>query len=73
MRHDVNDVWDPWQVELFSQQKMFEEQALKIYREGNREALIEKLTDYTMEWGDKVVTQAWELGDLLWTRYDEQF
>jgi hypothetical protein len=26
-----------------------------------------------MEWGEKVVQKAWELVDMLWTRYDEKF
>jgi len=26
-----------------------------------------------MEWGEKVVQKAWDLGDMLWTRYDEKF
>lgn len=73
MRHDVNSVWDPWQEELFTHQQEFEDQALGIYREGNPEALKEKLTGYTIQWGDRVVNKAWELGDMLWTRYDEQF
>ena len=31
------------------------------------------LTEYSIEWGDKVFNQAWELGDFLWTKYDEKF
>jgi dipeptidase len=73
MRHDVNAVWDPWQEELFGFQEAFEDQAMILYREGKREELIDKLTGYTLEWGEKVVGKAWELGDMLWTRYDEQF
>jgi len=26
-----------------------------------------------IEQGDRVVDKAWELGDLLWTKYDEKF
>ena len=39
----------------------------------DREALERKLTGYTMDWGVRVVEKAWELGDMLWTRYDELF
>jgi len=73
MRHDVNSVWDPWQEELFSAQKAFEEKALELHKNGKKEELNSYLTSYTMEWGEKVVMKAWDLGDLLWTRYDEKF
>ena len=73
MRYDVNAVWDPWQEELFSNQAAFEEMALELYKTGRKEELNSYLTSYTLEWGEKVVEKAWELGDLLWTRYDEKF
>ncbi len=70
MRHDVRDVWDPWQNQLFEQQKEIENKALEI---KNKKKRIAFLTRYTMEWGNKVVEKAWELGDFLWTKYDEKF
>jgi dipeptidase len=73
MRYDVNEVWDSWQEELFDGQAAFEEQALELYKKGKKEELVNYLTGHTMEWGDKVVEKAWELGDNLWTRYDEKF
>jgi hypothetical protein len=73
MRHDVNEVWDPWQEELFANQKVFEEKALELHKNGKKEELNTYLTSYTIEWGEKVVSKAWDLGDLLWTRYDEKF
>jgi len=73
MRHDVNEVWDPLQEELFAGQKAFEEKALELQKSGKKEELNSYLSSYTMEWGEKVVKKAWELGDLLWTRYDEKF
>ncbi len=73
MRYDVNEVWDSWQEELFDGQAAFEEQALELYKRGKKEELVNYLTGHTMEWGDKVVEKAWELGDMLWTRYDEKF
>jgi len=33
----------------------------------------EFLTNYTDEWGNKVVNKAWKLGDFIWTKYDEKF
>ena len=73
MRHDVDNVWNPWQKELFEAQISFEEEALKLYNEKKPEKTIEFLTKYSLEWGDKVVKKAWDLGDLLWTKYDELF
>lgn len=73
MRHDVDKVWDPWQKELFQNQKYIEEQALNIYSPNKPDETIKLLTEYTNEWGYKVVKKAWELGDFLWTKYDELF
>jgi len=69
----VNEVWDQWQSELFEGQADFEKQALELYYKTGEEELLDHLTGYTMEWGEKVVEKAWELGDMLWTRYDEKF
>jgi hypothetical protein len=73
MRYDVNRVWDPWQKELFSAQEEFEQRAMEMYQSGNNGELVNMLTGYTVNWGNKVVNKAWELGDMLWTRYDEKF
>ncbi len=73
MHHDVDAVWNPMQKELFENQKPFEEEALKLYDENNPQKTIEYLTKYTNDKGIKVVDKAWELGDFLWTKYDEKF
>ncbi|MCP4551777.1 MAG: dipeptidase [Bacteroidetes bacterium] len=72
MRHDVDAVWNPMQAELFSNQKSFEAEALTLFKKDPRK-LNPFLTDYTLNQGTKVVNKAWELGDLLWTLYDEKF
>ena len=71
-RHDVTSVWVPMQDELFQNQKSFEAKTLEIYKDNSQEA-IKKLTGYSIYWGTKVVKSAWELGDFLWTKYDEKF
>lgn len=73
MRYDVNEVWDLWQEELFEEQDAFEEKAIELLKAGRHNDLNTYLTDYTLLWGSKVVDKAWELGDLLWTKYDEKF
>ncbi|HLG32786.1 MAG TPA: C69 family dipeptidase [Ignavibacteriaceae bacterium] len=72
MRHDVRKVWDPMQKELFTNQKKFEDDALKHYS-LNRDDAKEFLTKYCHSWQEIVVERAWLLGDELWTKYDEKF
>jgi dipeptidase len=73
MRYDVDAVWNPWQQEFFKNQKSIEQKALEVYDKENPEKTIQLLTGYTDEQGNKVVDKAWELGDFLWTKYDEKF
>ncbi len=73
MRHDVESVWEPWQKELFVNQKLIEQKAIHMYDPENPEKAVIFLTNYTNEWGNKVVKKAWELSDFLWTKYDEKF
>ncbi|MBN1132719.1 MAG: C69 family dipeptidase [Bacteroidales bacterium] len=73
MRYDVRAVWDPIQKELFDNQEDFELEALRLHAKGKSRQMNEYLTGYTMQWGESVVNKAWELGDHLWTRYDELF
>ena len=64
----------PWQKELFGNQKNIEEEAQKLMDKKNgRKEAIAKLTEYSNQWGQKVVDKAWKLGDFLWTKYDEKF
>jgi dipeptidase len=73
MRHDVDEVWVPMQQELFANQPAFEKEVLKHLEAGERDKAVEKMTDYTNKWGDKVVDEAIKLADHLWTKYDEMF
>jgi len=73
MRHDVDTVWNVWQKELFDAQKSIEDEAMKLYDPKKPAKTVEYLTDYSITWGDKVVKKALELGDFLWTKYDELF
>jgi dipeptidase len=70
MRHDVDNVWIPWQTRLFDAQVDFEKKALEL---KNKKDLTGYLTDYVIKNGNEVVKKAWELGDFLWTKYDEKF
>lgn len=72
MRRDVEKVWKPLQMELLKNTPEVDAEALKLYEKKPKEA-IEFLTRYTDKWGDRVVKDAWKLGDFLWTKYDEKF
>jgi dipeptidase len=73
MRHDVEAVWGPWQQELFDNQAAVEQAAMELYNPKKTGETRDFLTNYTNEWGTKVVNKAWELGDRIWTKYDEKF
>ncbi|MFP4047333.1 MAG: dipeptidase [Bacteroidales bacterium] len=72
MHKDVDSVWNPWQEQLFEEQNEIDEEAKELYEEDPEKA-VEFLNDRTMKWGNKVVEKAWDLGDFLWTKYDEKF
>ena len=72
MRHDVQAVWNPMQAELFGKQRQIEKEALEHFKDSPQSA-VNYLTGYSMKWGEKVVKRCWELGDYLWTKYDEKF
>jgi dipeptidase len=72
MRYDVNNVWQPMQQQMFDDQSNIEKIAIELLNK-NREEARKYLTNYFINWGDKVVNEAWKLGDKLWTKYDEKF
>ena len=45
--------------------------SLSVYNEKNPTKTINMLTKYTMEQANKAVNMAWDLGDAIWTKYDE--
>ena len=72
MHKDVWAVWKPMQKELFDNQKKLESEVLKLLNKNPKKAR-QYLTDYGIEWGNKVVERAWQLGNELWTKYDEKW
>jgi dipeptidase len=73
MSKDVHKVWDEWQKELFRNQELVETNYLNLVKEKNKSAGSKMLTEYSNEWSNRVVKKAWQLGDFLWTKYDEKF
>lgn len=72
MHKDVWAVWKPLQAELFEKQPEVEQQAVELLQKNPKKAR-RFLTDYSIEWGNQVVRRAWQLGDELWTKYDEKW
>ncbi len=72
MRKDVEAMWKPLQKELLDNQKNIDQRALILYKHDPKE-VSNYLTEYSIDWGDKVVRKCWDLGDFLWTKYDEKF
>jgi dipeptidase len=70
MRADAATVFVPLQQELFKNQSIIEQKALTIDSYKKRKQF---LTDYTLEWGNRAVDEAWKLGDFFFTKYDEKF
>jgi dipeptidase len=70
MRKDLDETWIPIQKQLLDGQPGLEKNMLDL---KSKEERIKFLNDYSNEWGTKVVNKAWELGDFLWTKYDEKF
>lgn len=73
MRKEVDAVWGPWQQQLFDNQPAIETEALNLLKAGKRDQAIDVLNNHTNTWGNRVVNEAWRLGDHLWTKYDELF
>jgi dipeptidase len=72
MRHDVAAKWEPLQKEIFRAQEKLEDRLMQKYR-NDPQKMRREVTAFSMQWGDRVVAEAWKLGDFLWTKYDEKF
>jgi len=70
MHKDLDAVWNPMQKVFIDELEETDEKAKSIKNTKKRR---EFLTNYVIEKGEKVVKKAWELGDYLWTKYDEKF
>ena len=70
MQHDVNNVWKPFQKQMIDNQKDIEAKALELLK-SNKKKGIKYLNDYSNARCTEAVDKAWDLGDFLWTKYDE--
>ena len=72
MRGDVAAVRNPLQEKLLSQQKAVAEQAAQLVAD-NPAAARAFLTQKSLAACTEAVNAYWNLGDLLWTKYDEKW
>lgn len=71
MRKDLAAVRDPLQKEMLDNQAKIEQEAMELYRQNPQEA-IRFLTDYVNRMCTKVEGAYWDLGDLLWVKYQDK-
>jgi dipeptidase len=72
MRKDVAKVRDALQADLLTESRRVDKKAVAMYQK-NPKAARAYLTRYVKTACKKVVRAYWELGDRLWTRYDEKW
>jgi len=69
MRHDVDNVFVPLQKKYFEEQAKIDDEYLSLSKKKRKSFL----TNRSIQLGNEVVEKAWEIGDGLWTKYDEKF
>jgi dipeptidase len=72
MHKDVDAVWNPIQEHFIQEVPEIDKKALELYKSNPGKA-IQILTDYSNKQGSMVMGRCIELGDYLWTKYDEKF
>jgi dipeptidase len=73
MRHDVAEVRDPLQEKYFNLQPDVDDRVTQMLAAGNIDGAIRHLTNLSTYACNEVTDAYWELGDLLWTKYDEKW
>lgn len=70
MHKVIDATWEPLEKEFIDSHYTVEQKALELLQNGHREAAIKTLTDFTNACGNKAVSEAWKLGDYIWTNFD---
>jgi len=72
MKGTLQQVWQAIEDETFARQQEIEEEALRLYRidPARAEAF---LTEYCHRIANKAVEDYWQLGDDLWSRFNNRF
>ncbi|RUT73054.1 dipeptidase [Ancylomarina longa] len=69
MRYDVEKVFVPLQNKYFAEQANIDKEFLGLSKKKRSTFL----TNRTIQLGNQAVEKAWEIGDGIWTKYDEKF
>ena len=72
MKGVLREVWEPIERDVFARQASMEEEALRLYREDPARA-EGFLTAYCHDVANRTVERYWQLGDELWTRFNNAF
>ena len=72
MREEVTTVRDPIQEEMFALVEKLDKRAARMYKKSPRKARS-YVTKEVSRAALKVVDIYWNLGDLIWTKYDEKW
>jgi dipeptidase len=72
MRHDVSEVRNPLQEKFLANQKQVDARASELFSQNPEDARA-YLDEVTADACAEVVEAYWNLGDLLWTKYDEKW
>jgi dipeptidase len=72
MREDVAEVRDPLQEKYFARQAEVDGEAARLHEQDPEEARA-YLTEVSRESCAEATEVYWNLGDLLWTKYDEKW
>lgn len=73
MRIDVAQVRDPLQEKWLANQAIVDEQAKSVLKEKGKGKLREFLTNTSRDACLETTAAYWNLGDMLWTKYDEKW
>jgi len=72
MKSDLQAVWEPIETEAFARQAEIEAEAQRLYRQDPADAR-EYLTRYCHELAGSTVSAYWQLGDDLWSKYNNRW
>ena len=72
MRVDVDSARVAFEEEAFRSRADIEEKALELHEKNPKKAR-KYLTEYVMDYSDRVTRGYWDLGDHLWTKYTGMF
>jgi len=68
----IEAVWSPIEEKVFADQKKVEAEAMALYKKNPTEAKA-FLTRYSLDLANQAIDAYWQLGDDLWSKYNNKF